>query len=156
MGTPQRGSDLAGLLHNVLSIPGMGAREYLKDLATDSKVLIQLNAEFRQKAHQLLIYSFCETHNTDFGVTSDVVVPETTLCWVFFPLSVAKYEANGNTDRHPPGPGFQNERIQYMIATHRDMVKFSDPDDPNYLRLRDALYEAVKLISQDGKSTTKP
>ena len=51
-----------------------------------------------------------------------------------------------------PGPGFKNERIQYLNADHKTMVKFPHPNDDNYLKLKNALSGAVYDLLKDGRA----
>lgn len=48
------------------------------------------------------------------------------------------------------GPGFKRERVQYLNANHRDICKFDNPDDPNYLTLKNALTSATQNILKEG------
>lgn len=50
------------------------------------------------------------------------------------------------------GHRYINKRAQYMDANHRDICKFDSVDDPNYVRLRNALAGAVRNLLRDGKS----
>lgn len=50
------------------------------------------------------------------------------------------------------GPGFRKERVQYINANHRDICKFDNPDDPNYITLKNAIASATEDILRGGKS----
>lgn len=45
-----------------------------------------------------------------------------------------------------------NERVQYLNANHRDVCKFSNPLDPNYLTLKNALVTSTQDILDEGES----
>lgn len=50
------------------------------------------------------------------------------------------------------GAGFRNERVQYINANHRDICKFDNPDDPNYVALKNAIASATEGILRGGMS----
>ncbi|SPO04700.1 uncharacterized protein DNG_07385 [Cephalotrichum gorgonifer] len=47
------------------------------------------------------------------------------------------------------GPGYINERVQYLNANHRDICKFDSPEDPNYITLKNALTSAADDLVED-------
>jgi hypothetical protein len=49
------------------------------------------------------------------------------------------------------GPGFKNERVQYINANHRDICKFDSPEDPGYVTLKNAIISATEDILKDGR-----
>lgn len=53
----------------------------------------------------------------------------------------------------PAGPGYKNERIQYVNANHRDICKFESPDDPNYDTIKNALSSAVEDLLKDSEAS---
>lgn len=46
----------------------------------------------------------------------------------------------------------KNERRNLMNANHRDICKFNDPFDPNYIKLRDSLGSAIDDLLRSGMS----
>ncbi|KAK4154703.1 hypothetical protein C8A00DRAFT_42579 [Chaetomidium leptoderma] len=123
LATPHRGSDYAATLNNILAITGiLSPRQYITDLMTGSVSIQLINEDFGNCAHDLPIFSFFETLRTSFGVSSALVVDRSSAVL---------------------GPGYNNERVQYINANHRDICKYNSPDDPNYLTVKNALVSAV-------------
>ena len=50
------------------------------------------------------------------------------------------------------GLGFHQERVQYLNANHRDICKFDNPEDPNYMTLKNAITSAAQDILREGIS----
>ncbi|VUC25121.1 unnamed protein product [Clonostachys rosea] len=131
LGTPHRGSEYAKILSRILSLSSSSSPNYVKDLKLDSVTTQMLNDDFGKMAHDIPIYSFYETRDMKLGVTSDIVVPRNSAIL---------------------GPGFKNERVQYLIADHKEMCKFNSPEDPNFTRLANALSRAVEDLLTNGRS----
>ncbi|KAK7997445.1 hypothetical protein PG989_005485 [Apiospora arundinis] len=126
LATPHKGSDYAATLNNILTVTGvLSSRDYIRDLTSGSTSAQLINEDFGRCAHQLHIYSFYETLRTSLGVSSTMIVEK---------------------DSAVLGPGFKNERVQYLDANHRNVCKFDSPDDPNYHTVRDALSGAVQDV----------
>ena len=54
---------------------------------------------------------------------------------------------------HPTiGPGFKNERVNYIHANHHEICKYSTPEDPNYITIRSALAAAIGDLLRGGMS----
>lgn len=49
------------------------------------------------------------------------------------------------------GPGYQNERVHYVNAKHRDICKFESKEDPNYVTMKNALASAIADLLEDGR-----
>ncbi|CAG9940049.1 unnamed protein product [Clonostachys rosea f. rosea IK726] len=130
LGTPHRGSKYAKILSRILSLSGSSSPNYVKDLELDSVATRVLNDDFSKQAHDIHIYSFYETKEMKLGVTSGIVVPRTSAIL---------------------GPGFENERVQYLIADHKEMCKFNSPKDANFTRLANALSGAVEDLLTNGR-----
>ncbi|KAK7959701.1 uncharacterized protein PG986_004555 [Apiospora aurea] len=124
LATPHRGSDYAATLNKILTVSGiLSSRDYIRDLTSGSTSAQLINEDFGRCAHQLHIYSFYETLRTSLGVSTCLIVGK---------------------DSAILGPGFKNERVQYIGANHRNVCKFDSPDDPNYAIVRNALLGAVE------------
>ncbi|KAI0600589.1 hypothetical protein F4775DRAFT_544625 [Biscogniauxia sp. FL1348] len=125
LATPHRGSDYASILNKILTISGvLSPRKYIKDLTTGSTSAQLINEAFGKFAHDLPIFSFYETLAMGPG------------------LIVQKHSAI-------LGPGFRNERVQYINADHRNICKFESPDDPGYTTLKNAMTSATQDILKD-------
>lgn len=131
LATPHRGSDSAQLLNNILRASGaFSARQYVTDLEKNSLSTQTINDEFRLFADDLLLYSFYETTKTNLGVSSAMIV-----------------------ERDSAILGYKNESVQYLNASHRDVCKFDDPSDPNYITVKNALATAVEELLRGNFAT---
>ncbi|KAH9906756.1 hypothetical protein F4778DRAFT_594863 [Xylariomycetidae sp. FL2044] len=133
LATPHRGSDYAATLNNILTLSGvLSPRQYITDLTSGSSSAELINDEFGRYATELPIFSFYETLRMNLGISSSLVVEKQSAVL---------------------GPGFQRERAQYLNANHRDISKFDNPEDSNYVTLRNALAGAVQDIMKDDCTT---
>ncbi|KAI1407510.1 hypothetical protein F5Y13DRAFT_205954 [Hypoxylon sp. FL1857] len=129
LATPHRGSDYAAILNRILTLSGiMSSRPYITDLTTGSTSARLINDDFGKYANELPIFSFYETLGMNLGVSSGLIVERSSAIL---------------------GPGFKNERVQYLNANHRDICKFDSTNDPNYITLKNALCSAIDDILQD-------
>jgi len=122
LGTPHRGSDLAAVLENMLTV-ARGKKPFVMDLMSNSSTLTEINDAFRHFAPELRLWSFYETLPVKAGVINRIVV-----------------------ERHSATLGYHNEEIAAMNADHRHVCKFDSPADPNYKMLRNALHTAVDMM----------
>lgn len=60
LGTPHRGSDMAGLLESIL-VAAWGRKPYVSDLTPNSVALMAINDAFRHVAPDIRLWSFYET-----------------------------------------------------------------------------------------------
>ncbi|KAI1455463.1 NACHT and WD domain protein [Annulohypoxylon moriforme] len=136
LATPHRGSDYAATLNNILTVSGiMSSRQYIDDLTTGSTSTSLINDDFGKYANDTRIFSFYETLRMSLGISSSLIVEKSSAIL---------------------GPGFVNERVQYMNANHRDICKFDSMDDPNYMTLKNALSSAVgDLLKDDSRNNLK-
>lgn len=133
LGTPHRGSDLASILNGILrSSAAHNARAFIQNLDPPSEMLAILNDTFRHYAHDLMLYSFWESQQTNLKVRSDVIVP-----------------------RESAVLGYPNEHSAMLHADHRHVCKFETPSDSNYIAVRDALQTIVGSISKRRKLQSK-
>ncbi|KAH7324593.1 hypothetical protein B0I35DRAFT_164775 [Stachybotrys elegans] len=132
LATPHKGSDYAALLNNILKVSGIAglssSREYIDGLKVGSKSTQFINDEFGSCIADLTIFSFFETLPTNIGISSTIVVDKESAVL---------------------GPGYHNERVTYLNANHPNMCKFCDPNDPNYLTLKNALGSFIEDILED-------
>lgn len=119
LATPHRGSDLATLLTRILHVT-QGSRPFVQDLHRNSLATQSINDEFPRHCQNLQLFSFYETLPTNYGVGKGLVV-----------------------DKDLAILGYSNERTVYMNANHRDICKFAEKTDPNYLVLRNALVSTI-------------
>ncbi|KAI0430640.1 hypothetical protein F5Y09DRAFT_355828 [Xylaria sp. FL1042] len=121
LGTPHRGSDLAGILHKMLTV-AWGAKPYVSDLIPNSTTLTEINDAFHHYAADVHLWSFYETMPVKMKVMNKLVV-----------------------DKFSATLGYSNEEISPMDADHRHVCKFDSPMDPNYRKIRNALCTAVDM-----------
>jgi len=127
LATPHRGSDMATLLQNMLSVT-LGKKQFVKDLTPNSDRLAAINDAFRHVAQNLRLWSFYET----LRMGNRLVV-----------------------DKESATMGYHNEEIAAMMnADHRQVCKFKTPNDPNYKMLRNALVTAIDLIRATAAGDT--
>ncbi|OIW25313.1 hypothetical protein CONLIGDRAFT_622861 [Coniochaeta ligniaria NRRL 30616] len=120
LATPHRGSDYAGLLRNILSVSG-APKDYVYDLTKGASSAEVINEDFVRFIDDISLFSFYETLPMKIGgVSSGLIV-----------------------DKSSAVLGSKKERQNLMMANHRDICKFSDPFDPNYIKLRDSLGSAI-------------
>lgn len=108
LGTPHRGSDLALVLENILTV-ARGQKSFVKDLLPDSKILTEVNDSFRHYAVDLKLWSFYETQPVRTKLVNRLVV-----------------------EKLSSTVGYPNEEIAALNADHRHVCKFESPADPNY------------------------
>ncbi|KAK5631744.1 hypothetical protein RRF57_007458 [Xylaria bambusicola] len=130
LGTPHRGSDLAGILQNMLAV-ACGTKPFVNDLLPNCSILAEINDTFRHYATDLRLWSFYETLPVKMLVVSKLVVE--------------KYSAT---------LGYGNEEICSMDADHRHVCKFDNATDPNYRKLRNALTTAIDMIRAENSAPT--
>ncbi|KAH6611490.1 hypothetical protein Trco_001510 [Trichoderma cornu-damae] len=124
LGTPHHGSDLAGILENIL-MAAWGKKPFVTDLKSGSSALALIRDRFRHVAADLALWTFYETLPTALGPMSRIVV-----------------------DKDSAILGLDKERIEAMDADHRHVCKFTGRDDSNYRMLRNALHTAVDEIKE--------
>ncbi|KAI0408779.1 hypothetical protein F4802DRAFT_366865 [Xylaria palmicola] len=130
LGTPHRGSDLAGILRSILML-AWRTKPFVNDLLPNCSVLAEINDTFRHYATDLRLWSFYETLPVKMMVVSKLVVE--------------KYSAT---------LGYGNEEISSMDADHRHLCKFDNTTDPNYRKLRNALTTAIDMIKAENSGPT--
>ncbi|KAK1244024.1 hypothetical protein MKX08_002162 [Trichoderma sp. CBMAI-0020] len=129
LGTPHHGSDLAGILENML-IAVWGKKPFVTDLKSGSSTLAMIRDRFRHVATDLALWTFYETLPTALGPINRIVV-----------------------DKGSAILGFDNERIEAMNADHRHVCKFTSREDSNYRMLRNALHTAIDEIQEKALDT---
>ncbi|KAM0450829.1 hypothetical protein ACHAPV_004140 [Trichoderma viride] len=129
LGTPHHGSDLAGILENML-IAVWGKKPFVTDLKSGSSTLAMIRDRFRHVAIDLALWTFYETLPTALGPMNRIVVEKGSAVL-----------------------GFDNERIEAMNADHRHVCKFTSREDSNYRILRNALHTAIDEIQEKALDT---
>lgn len=127
LATPHRGSDSAQLLKNLLSLAS--SKSYVGDLQRGSANIQLINDEFRNAYQNIQLWSFFET------------LPTTGLGIV--------------VDRDSAVLELPGEHIQLMNANHRNVCKFVDRQDSNYLSLRNAFVSSIDTIKKDWVATQR-
>lgn len=127
LATPHRGSDLARALNRVFTATFQSPKDFVNDLAKSSPALEELNEEFRHIAPKLAIVSFYETLATSVGPKKLMVLEKDS--------SIL---------------GYPNEVSTPLDADHHDVCKYSGPDDPNYVSVRNTLKSLVGRFRSKG------
>ena len=131
LATPHRGSNLAEVLSRLLTVFIQPSREFISDLNKGSHTLEELNEQFRHVAPKLSIWSFYETLATSIGPASTMVL-----------------------DKDSSILGYTKEVSRPLNADHHGVCKYSDPGDPNYISVRNALSSLVKALTPRGLAAT--
>lgn len=139
MGTPHRGSDMAGLaiiLANITKVAIQNPnKQLLRGLDSGSEVIDRIHTNFMQ----LLIKPDFAIHcfQEDRGVTW---VPRLTDL-------IVDYQSSKTGSPH--------EICETIAANHMDMVAFSGPGDDNYRQVSDALVSFVEEITNSSPSIAR-
>ncbi|KAG8525535.1 uncharacterized protein KY384_009179 [Bacidia gigantensis] len=127
LATPHRGTNLAEALNRLLTVLFQPTRDFIADLNKSSPALEELNEQFRHIAPKLSIWSFYETLATPVGPMKLIVL-----------------------DKDSSILGYTKEISRPLDADHHGMSKYSSPDDPNYVSVRNALSSLVKTFQSGG------
>ncbi|TLD06594.1 uncharacterized protein PgNI_08371 [Pyricularia grisea] len=137
LSTPHRGTNLAQTLNRILqsTLGVTSAKYYVSELSKSSFTLQRLNEQFRHIAPSLDIVSFYETIPTPIGFkNTKVMVLEKESSVLGYPGEISKPLTN---------------------ADHHGVCKYSSPDDPNYVTVRNVLKSLFSkiLTSQAGRGS---
>lgn len=124
LGTPHRGTNLAELLNKVLFVSFQSPKSFILDLNRSSPALEELNEQFRHVAPRLSIVSFYETLSTAVGPRKMMVLEKDS--------SVL---------------GYPGEISRPLNANHHDLCKYSSPQDPNYVSVRNTMRSLIGRLS---------
>ncbi|KAL9009873.1 MAG: hypothetical protein Q9173_005138 [Seirophora scorigena] len=127
LSTPHRGTNLAELLNRILAVSlfNHSAKSYIAELKQNSPALQDINEQFRNIASRLQIFSFFETHQTAVGPKKMMVLEKDS--------SIL---------------GYPDEVSKPLDADHHDVCKYSSPQDPNYVSVRNALGSILRGVSK--------
>ena len=128
LATPHRGTNLAETLNKVLTVSFQSPKHYITDLNKNSSALEELNEQFRHVASQLSIVSFYETFATPVGPTRLQVL-----------------------DKDSSVLGYPNEISKALNADHHDVCKYSNPEDSNYVSVRNVLRSLVGRFRRERR-----
>lgn len=118
LSTPHRGTNLADLLNKILSVSvfNHSSKQYVSELKQNSPALQDINEQFRNVAPKLQLFSLYETLPTLIG-----------------PRKVTVLERDSSV------LGYPNEVSKGLDADHHNVCKYTDPEDPNYISVRNIL-----------------
>ncbi|KEY65518.1 hypothetical protein S7711_08753 [Stachybotrys chartarum IBT 7711] len=131
LGTPHRGSELAPVLENILTL-AWATKPFVNDLSPGSAALEDINDAFRHYASSLRLWSFYETKPVKTKFLNRIIV-----------------EKGSST------LGYPNEEIAAMNCDHRHLCKFESRLDPNYRLLRNSLHTVVDLMRRTNNRTDR-
>ncbi|KAL9611265.1 MAG: hypothetical protein Q9167_004091 [Letrouitia subvulpina] len=130
LSTPHRGSNLAETLDKILSISltGHTRKAFIRELASDSSTVEDLNENFRHQISDLEIFSFYELQNTVIKASQSVMV-------------VSKDSAL---------LGYSGEKSIPLEADHHNVCKYSSKQDANYRTVISVLKTVTSTVVDDG------
>ncbi|MCJ1434911.1 hypothetical protein MMC27_004281 [Xylographa pallens] len=121
LATPHRGTGLAEILNKILSVSiALSPKQYITELNKNSPALEEINEQFRHIAPKIQIVSFYETLETPLGIMKLMVL-----------------------DKDSSILGYPDEISKQLYADHHDVCKYSSPQDPNYISVRNILAALV-------------
>lgn len=127
LATPHRGAQYAKILNNILSTAPLGAppKAYIEDLDTHSRILQDINEQFRASCADLSLVSFFETLKTSFGITKSLIV-----------------------EKESGVLGYPQETSNPLNADHHTICKFKSREDANYISIKSMLKLWASKLSQ--------
>lgn len=128
LATPHRGTDLAETLNRILAVSFQSPKSFIMDLNKGSPALEELNEQFRHIAPRLSIVSFYETLATS----------------IVGPVKIMVLNKDSSI------LGYPKEISRDLVADHHDVCKYSSPDDPNYVVVRNTLQTLVGRFRSKG------
>ncbi|TPX18252.1 uncharacterized protein E0L32_002761 [Thyridium curvatum] len=131
LATPHQGADLANSLDRILAlIPG--SRPFVKDIMPHSPVLQAINEEFPRYCGNLQLFSFFETKPMLYGIGNGLIV-----------------------EKHCAVMNLPNERRNYLNANHRNVARFTSPEDPCYLTVRNTIATLIGSLRRKGTKASQ-
>ncbi|CAN9417971.1 unnamed protein product [Alternaria alternata] len=132
LSTPHRGTNLANVLNKILqSTPLTNSKPFISELTRNSSTLQKLNEQFRHIAPKLKIVSFYETQPTSIGFKNARVMV---------------------LERDSSLLGYPGETSNALNADHHGVCKFPNPQDPNYITVRNVLKSIVSKSISSSQS----
>ena len=119
LATPHQGASIAQTLSRVLAI-APGTRPFVNDLLPRSGMLQAINEDFPRYCQELQLFSFYETQPMYYGVGKGLIV-----------------------EKHCAVMNYPNERRTYLDANHRDVARFSTPNESSYILVRNVLATTI-------------
>ena len=118
LATPHRGAHYAKMLNNILSTTPFGAssKAYVEDLDIHSRMLQDINEQFRTQCGELPLVSFFETMKTNLGLKQAMIV-----------------------EKESSVLGYAHEISTPLNADHHSICKFKSREDANYINVKNVL-----------------
>ena len=118
LATPHRGAHYAKILNNILSTTPFGAppKAYVDDLDIHSRILQDINEQFRTQCGEVPLVSFFETQKTNFGLKGILIV-----------------------EKESAVLGYPHEISNPLNADHHTICKFKSREDANYTSVKNVL-----------------
>ena len=129
LATPHRGAHYAKILNSILTTTSLGGppKAYISDLDTHSRMLQDINEQFRTVCDGIFLVSFFETLKTSFGVSKAIIV-----------------------EKESSVLGYPQETSSPLNADHHTVCKFKNREDGNYITLRNTLKLWASRLSSLG------
>ncbi|KAJ4164822.1 hypothetical protein LMH87_006479 [Akanthomyces muscarius] len=134
LATPHRGTNFAQILNRILQ-SGSLSKAYITELSGNAHGLKNLNDSFRNVVSRLDIASFYETHPTSIG---------------FKKARVLVLEKESSV------LGFPGEKSRALAADHQGICKYDSPEDPNYISVRNTLWNMTRKIINRNATVQRP
>ncbi|ATY61672.1 NACHT and WD domain [Cordyceps militaris] len=135
LATPHRGTNFAQILNRILQSASL-SKAYITELSNNAHGLKNLNDSFRNVVSKLEIASFYETHPTAIGFKKAR-------------LLVLEKESSVL--------GFPGEKSRALAADHQGICKYASPEDPNYISVRNTLWNMMrKILNNKAPAQSSP
>lgn len=144
LATPHRGSNLGSVLKNIAAVSPI-SKPFLADVASKSISAQRIDDDFVRYTNGLSILSFYETLPMSIGGLSTVLVVDKASA------SIGRWMRCLFCSILTVVVGIIGERSSLINANHRDICKFDSREDPNYIKIRDALGAEIEVILRDCK-----
>jgi WD40 repeat protein len=122
LAVPHQGADIANTLSRILALVP-GSRPFVQDLFPQSPAIQSINDDFPRYMKDLQLFSFFESRPMNYGVGKGLIV-----------------------EKHSAVMNYANERRTYLDANHRDVARYSSPEEPSYLTVRNALAAVISSL----------
>ena len=118
LATPHRGAHYAKMLNNILSTTPFCAppKAYIEDLDIHSRMLQDINEQFRTQCGELPLVSFFETLKTSLGLKQAMIV-----------------------EKESSVLGYAHEISTPLNADHHSICKFKSREDANYINVKNVI-----------------
>jgi hypothetical protein len=138
LGTPHRGSGLAELLSNLLSV--MFSRKIFVDqLRINSEMIQEINDAFQDRSQHFHLISYYESNAMHSGLVHSFISTKSNF-QVIVPKSFAIL-------------GVPGEKVSALNGNHQEISKFRSKDDDNYIRVAGNLSKLAGTLTAPNQNS---